>query len=608
MHAWTKFRWNRHITTMTNTVKREQRPALLVLPSIPASYLLAQRICESRAGKIIGNSALMKEWAPPLARHVQSPLSVWRQARTNELLPWPVISFPDQLVGTDSSYCKLEIAGESYAFSIIEIMLLMRFRPSALVGQAIEPASRKAFSTLSLERFTGALPDSPSASDFNLALAELMRGVVACQRAAIRDWNAREVFSLKVGNNFERMLSLKLLEIEALIRQDPTVVRQLELQENLLDQIKVSRKKLLRSTTPIAPTQPRESTQRCAAPAVPPPFYSALPRWLLAADRMQPMLRFRWPQVHGGTPPKELLERFDRYEVTALTHKLRTRRLHADALAVRREELDGYVENHVIADVDALRGWMNSGAGAIFACPHYGPFLSGALLFASLGSETSPSHVFYDPAEAVPENRRFDELFRRFSGRLNVLHNQPRDLVKASRALRSKQCISIMFDVVQQPTDSMFVSFCGRLYPAMGGAAYLSLQSAAPLIPAYVVPGEERKAHVVFGTPILPENFTSADREQNVYEMTQALFRDFEQQLAIAPWHWIYWDNVVRAPRFNPDVTRTLPTLQSEVRRRVLATPALLDVAPALGELVRPRGVAASAGAGAAENARIALA
>jgi hypothetical protein len=161
------------------------------------------------------------------------------------------------------------------------------------------------------------------------------------------------------------------------------------------------------------------------------------------------------------------------------------------------------------------------------------------------------------------------------------------DLVRASRALRNKQCISIMFDVVQRATDSMFVPFCGRLYPAMGGAAYLALQSGAPLIPAYMVPGEDRRARVVFGTPIRPQDFVSADREQNVYDMTRALFRDFERQLSAAPWHWIYWDNVVRAPRFDEGVAGEPASLLAEVRRRARATPALLDAAPVLAELVR---------------------
>ena len=276
--------------------------------------------------------------------------------------------------------------------------------------------------------------------------------------------------------------------------------------------------------------------------------YAATLKLVLAADRLRPLLGFTWPSISGASPPADVLRHFARYEATAFAMRLRSRHLQARAFGVRAGELDAYVQAHVIADINRMHQWMGAGTGVIYACPHYGPFLLGALLVATLGSSASPSHVFYDPAESVPDNRRFDELFQRFGDRLNVLHNEPRDLVRALRALKNKQCLSIMFDVVQRPADSMFVPFFDRLYPAMGGAAYLSLQSGAPIIPAYVVPDGRRKARAVFGQPIEPGKFTNADRDKNIHDMTRALFGDFQKQLAQAPWHWIYWGNVRPLP------------------------------------------------------------
>lgn len=318
-------------------------------------------------------------------------------------------------------------------------------------------------------------------------------------------------------------------------------------------------------------------------------LYAVVPRLVLAADRLRPLFRFTWPSISGAIPPVDVLRHFARYDAVALAMRLRSRYLQARAFGVNAGGLDAYVQKHVIADTDCMHRWMSAGTGVIYACPHYGPFLLGALLVATQGSNASPSHVFYDPAESVPDNHRFDKFFQQFGDRLSVLHNEPRDLVRALRALKNKQCLSIMFDVVQRPTDSMFVPFFDRLYPAMGGAAYLSLQSGAPIIPAYVVPDRGCKARVVFGQPIEPGSFTNADRDKNIYDMTRTLFGDFQKQLVRAPWHWIYWGNVGAASRFDRNVMRDHATLLAEIRRRCLATPVLLEGSPLLRSLVEGR-------------------
>jgi len=317
--------------------------------------------------------------------------------------------------------------------------------------------------------------------------------------------------------------------------------------------------------------------------------YAVVPRLVLAADRLRPLFGFTWPSISGATPPADVLCHFTRYEAVAFAMRLRSRHLQTRAFGVNPDGLDAYVQKHVIADTDRMHQWMGAGTGVIYACPHYGPFLLGALLVATQGSNASPSHVFYDPAESVPDNHRFDEFFQQFGDRLSVLHNEPRDLVRALRALKNKQCLSIMFDVVQRPTDSMFVPFFDRLYPAMGGAAYLSLQSGAPIIPAYVVPDCGRKARVAFGQPIEPGNFTNADRNTNIHDMTRMLFADFQKQLSRAPWHWIYWGNVGAASRFDRSVMYGHAALVAEISRRCLATPILLEKSPLLRRLVEAR-------------------
>lgn len=316
-------------------------------------------------------------------------------------------------------------------------------------------------------------------------------------------------------------------------------------------------------------------------------LYPILSQAMVALDRLRPKGWLDWPTPFGGMPPQDIVGAYPHYKAASLAHRMRSRQLQAAAFKVTPATLDMYAVDQVICDRDVLHRWARGDRGAIFASPHYGPFLGSALLFASLGTEASPSHVFYDPAESVPDNVRFDIFFRGFEGRLNVLHNQANDLIKAARSLRSKQCISIMFDVVQRAVDCVYVPFFGRLYPAMGGAAYLSLLSKAPLIPTYSLPDVGRKVRVVFGEPILPESYTSSDRDQNVFAMTCALFRDLERQLTQAPWHWIYWGNVSHTTRFSDDMVSSEEAMAEELRRRVSATPALVKVAPVLEALVQ---------------------
>lgn len=308
-------------------------------------------------------------------------------------------------------------------------------------------------------------------------------------------------------------------------------------------------------------------------------------RTLVALDGMRPKNWPDWPMPFGGMPARDIADSYPHYKAVSLAHRIRSRRIMEAAFEVTPETLNEFVANRIIYDSDVLHRWARGDRGAIFACPHYGPFLGSALLFASMGTKSSPSNVFYDPVDSVPDNARFDTFFEGFEGCLTVLHNQANDLIKAARALRGGQCVSIMFDVVQRVVDSIYVPFFDRLYPAMGGTAYLSLLSKTPVIPVYTLPEAGCKVRVIFGKPILPEDYTSFDRDQNVFAMTCALFRDLEQQLTKAPWHWIYWGNLSHTTRFDDEMVCSENALMEEIRRRVAATPALVKVAPVLESL-----------------------
>lgn len=315
-------------------------------------------------------------------------------------------------------------------------------------------------------------------------------------------------------------------------------------------------------------------------------LYPHLPLAMRALERVGPSpWRRSLQEMIGGLPPDEVLAGFPNYQANAAAFRLQARWIQERAFEATAETLTRFVAERIDADIDVLRGWMNGSAGAIFACPHYGPFVGAAMLLASEGSTERPANVFYDAPGDVPRNERFDLLFERFASTLKVLHNRPNDLIKAARALRARQCISIMFDVVQRPADCMYVPFFGRLYPAMGGTAVLSILSKAPIVPSYAVPLPNRRLRIVFGDAIRPEDYSDLDKEQAIFEMTCALFKDMERQLTTQPWHWIYWGNVRQSPRYDLGTALDVQELRTELGRRLSATPQLLKLAPALREL-----------------------
>jgi len=191
---------------------------LLLLPSTPAAFsMVALCIDAGLPVKVVGHTLWMKEWAPALVEHVYSPLGLWRIVKHSPTLPFAVASFQDQLVNVDDSFHTVTIDNQQFRVSPIEAMLVMRFCPRTYIATAIEGRPGKP-SSLTLSVHAAKFSNRMSTPAFDAALGELLRPILKCHTHPIRDWYAREVFTLKIGHNFERMLSLRIQEIESLIR------------------------------------------------------------------------------------------------------------------------------------------------------------------------------------------------------------------------------------------------------------------------------------------------------------------------------------------------------------------------------------------------------
>lgn len=219
MSVLSDFRLRRKAASLVHDGRRGVPLPLIILPSTATSLKFAAQLSRDMPVAVIGNPRLLADWAPSLRAPVKSPLELWRDLKACKQLPHAVVSYPDQLTGVDASFHKVAIGDSSCAFSIIEMMLLMKFRGPAYLGKVrFHGRGGKAASTLTLHEFTGDVPAGLPKEEFDRRMLRLMEPVIECSRNPCDGWLARDIFALKVDGNFERMLKIRLLEIEGLLR------------------------------------------------------------------------------------------------------------------------------------------------------------------------------------------------------------------------------------------------------------------------------------------------------------------------------------------------------------------------------------------------------
>jgi hypothetical protein len=101
---------------------------LLILPSTRLALRLARQLCDLRtcrvtAGAVTGDPS----WR--LAPHTRSPHEIVLSCTDFAELQCLVISFPDQLVGHQASFCRHPFLGSTHWFSTVEATLAMHHRP-----------------------------------------------------------------------------------------------------------------------------------------------------------------------------------------------------------------------------------------------------------------------------------------------------------------------------------------------------------------------------------------------------------------------------------------------------------------------------------------------
>jgi lauroyl/myristoyl acyltransferase len=174
----------------------------------------------------------------------------------------------------------------------------------------------------------------------------------------------------------------------------------------------------------------------------------------------------------------------------------------------------------------------------IFATPHYGAPLVGCVALAHLMHGRKVVNAFYDKerhgAEVGPFLQRGGLQAAASLGGLAGVRT-------ALRALARGECLAILPDAFDHVEQTLVVPFFGRLLRVASGTAFLALRSRAPIVPAFAVPRRKFGLCVTFGTPIDPACVNADDESQALFTLTHLLFARIEEQLRLAPEHWLYW-------------------------------------------------------------------
>ena len=204
-----------------------------------------------------------------------------------------------------------------------------------------------------------------------------------------------------------------------------------------------------------------------------------------------------------------------------------------------RKELSHFLQNSVTVSSPEYWHQVHQFDGpVIFVTPHYGPFAMGCLKAVLDMGEEKTINAFYDPPEKNPTTAIYKDVLSSLGDNFNPIFNDKRGLVRAIKCLKNKEIVTMMPDVFDLSGQSISVPFFGHFTTAMAGTAFLALKTNALVMQAYCVPTKSNGVHCILEKPFQYQ--TTNDFGQDVYHLTSKLFASIEQQINVAPEHWIY--------------------------------------------------------------------
>ena len=199
---------------------------------------------------------------------------------------------------------------------------------------------------------------------------------------------------------------------------------------------------------------------------------------------------------------------------------------------------------HSVQSRDTFSDVTQKSGPIILAAPHFGSFISGALLVLLEVGKTRPIHLFYaDPAKD-PGNSGYDAFYRRYFPDLSVCLNNKRGIVKAANALKRGEVLIIMPDAFNG-ADLLAIELMGRSIGVMGGIAYFHRKFNASVIPVLSFHEGLTRVKVHIGEPFVFDVPSDNQVDVNKFIMQQ-VFSWFAHWFRRYPDNWHCWDKYGR--------------------------------------------------------------
>lgn len=215
-------------------------------------------------------------------------------------------------------------------------------------------------------------------------------------------------------------------------------------------------------------------------------------------------------------------------------------------ISLRGEALQAMIGRR--SSAEPLEKALAAGTGAILISPHLGTWELGGLGLADMGYKVNVL-TFREPDERVNEQR---ELMRNERG-IGVIYvdrddSSPLAIIEAVNALRRNEIICLLGDR-DGSYNTVTVPFFNRPTPLPAGAAYLSLATGAPVIPAFVVMEADGRYATLMEDGIVFKG-SHGQNQQAVQEGMTSLALVFERYIRQYPDQWYnffdFWNSPVK--------------------------------------------------------------
>lgn len=203
-------------------------------------------------------------------------------------------------------------------------------------------------------------------------------------------------------------------------------------------------------------------------------------------------------------------------------------------------------------DYTAVEPLLDSARGVLAVVPHHAHYILSIVMMAERYREKRQVLLFYGRPEENPGNEVFDRLSQWFWGpcsNVGFVHDTPKGLAKAIRALRSGALVFIMPDALRSEDHALAIPFCGRPLSVMLGTPALARKTDAAVLPMISTPhgyGLAFKTRFDCVVPVSNDATLVADdvqRRVSDYGVMRRVFAFYEQFISV---QMLYWQNARR--------------------------------------------------------------